>query len=145
MPWYQWITVEHWLQWITVENSISESRWNTGFSEPQRDTASVNLGGTLDSLNHSGTLYITTVIVVFFRHGTCIYDLVGVFTGCSFSGWFFSGTLTTLLKITSLLLYFYTLYNMLFAGVSPTFAVVHCDSGVKNQQHGRVILTETPC
>lgn len=41
-------------------------------------------------------------------------------------------------------MYFYTLYNMLFAGVSPTFAVVH-DSGVKNQQHGRVILTETPC
>lgn len=49
----------------------------------------MNLGGTLDWLNHSGTLYITTVIVFFFRHGTCIYDLVGVFTGCSFSGWFF--------------------------------------------------------
>lgn len=97
------VSVNHSGTLTSVENSISESRWNTGFSEPQRDTASVNFEGTLDSLNHSGTLYtVTTVIVVFFRHGTCIYDLVGVFTGCSFSGWFFSGTLTTLLKITSL-------------------------------------------
>lgn len=99
---YQWIIVEHWLQWITVENSISESRWNTGFSEPQRDTASVNLGGTLDWLNHSGTLY---------NYGDCFFfsDMVPVFTTLSvslrdvvFQAGFFSGTLTTLLKITSL-------------------------------------------